>query len=640
MGFLDNLKKRMSTPGADRFSEERFKAAQPKIAAQDRLTQTTDVAPPLLVDIEAEARRRRRRVMMSVSVLLAVLVIAGGTVAGIRYYREAHSVQQKSINLEIAAPESVSSGADVQYRIGLRNDSRVVWQNVVVEAKLPEGYAVKQVDPTPASTTGTIRWAVGTLRPRESSVLAVTGRLVGEEGTSATLTATATLTPENAPGLQVRKSQFVAVRIDRVPVALAVEAPKQAASGERVTIRIAYQNQTTVDLTGARVVVTPPQGFSVESTDPPLTGRDLVWDLPPIPQQGQGTITIIGILQGDPDATRPFKGAIGFVTPDGKFIAQREVQATTTIARRAFTISQVFQDERDILKVNPGEEVNAKIQYKNTGNIGLRDIILKLQFEGRGLNGRRVQASGGFFDSAANSITWSAASVPALKALRPGESGEIPFKFYILQAKDLPFASPEDTNFQLVSRVTGDSPDIPTPVGATKEIISDQFKILVNSVIGLNLAAFYDDGRAGLPVSTGPKQPQVGQESIYTIRVRLTNTSNDVVDAVYRTTLPDGIRWTNNKYTTVGDVVYNERNREVQWNIGAIPARAGAALPGPEFAFQVGLTPSLNQVGSKAALTKGHTLDGTDVFTAARLHAESAAMTTENVDPAHSEVLR
>jgi hypothetical protein len=177
-------------------------------------------------------------------------------------------------------------------------------------------------------------------------------------------------------------------------------------------------------------------------------------------------------------------------------------------------------------------------------------------------------------------------------------------------------------------------------VGASKDIVSDRFEILINSVLGINLAAFYDDGRAGLPASTGPIQPQVGKESIYTVRVRVTNTSNDVVDAAYRTVLPEGIRWTNAKYATIGDVVYNERTREVRWNMGAIPVRAGTALPGPEFSFQVGLTPSLNQVGEKVALTKGHTVDGTDVFTAARLHAEAAAVTTENVDPKRSEVLR
>lgn len=640
MGFLDDLKKRMSTSGAERYSEERFREAQPQLASEEPAAQTSDVTPPLLVDVEAEARRRRRRLFWSITVLVGVLLVAGGTVWGVRAYRAAHTVAQRLISLRVEAPEKALSGNDVQIKIAVANDSRVTWNNVVVEAELPDGLTVKNASPKPASTTGTVRWAIGTLRPRESSALSLVGRLVGEEGTSPTVTATVILTPENVPGVELKKSQFAAVRIDAVPLDVAVEAPKQAASGEQVTVRVAYQNRTAADLTDVRVLLTPPPGFVVQSTDPVVAGRDLVWNLSTVPQQGQGILTVVGFIEGEPEAVRPFRAAIGFISQDGKFLAQRQVQATTTIARRALTVSQTFNNERDFLKVDPGADIQARVLFKNTGDVGLRDIIVKLVFEGRGLDAATVETQGGFFDSQTNTITWTAASSAALKTLRPGESGELAFRFRTPTVSGLPLTGPADKNFSLVSKVTADSPDIPAPVGAPKEIVSDRFEIFVNSVLSLDLAALYDDGRAGLPVGKGPVQPQVGQESVYTVRVRANNTSNDVVDAIYRTVLPEGLRWTNDKYTTVGSVAYNERTREVRWNIGAVPARAGTALPSPEFSFQVGLTPSLHQVGEKAALTKGHTFDGTDVFTAARLHAEGPALTTEDVDPRRAEVLR
>lgn len=640
MGFLDDLKKRMSTPGADRFSEERFKQARPKVTPREGAAQTRDVTPPLLVDVEAEARRRHRRFVFSVALGVSVIVIAGGTVFGIRWYRETHTVGEKTIGLKVEAPESVLSGADVTYRIIVRNNSRVIWNNVTLEAKVPENIFVKNIDPQPASAAGAVTWDLGTLRPKASVTFAILGRLVGEEGTSPTLTATVILTPENAPGTKVDKAQFAAVRVQAVPVDLAIEAPKQAASGENMKVHVAYQNRTRVDLTGARVVVTPPAGFTVEATNPLIAGRDLAWDLPPIPQQGEGSVSIAGFLEGNPDDARSFKVAIGFLTPDGKFVAQREVQTTTTITRRALTITQEFQKRQDILKANPGEMVPGKVLYKNTGNVGLRDVIVELKFEGKGLDGRTVETTGGFYNSGKETITWTASSVPQLKTLRPGESGELVFKFKILSAKDLPFTSELDKNFSLVSRVTADSPDIPTPIGQPKEIFSDRFEILLNSVLTLAIDGFFDDGRAGLPVSTGPVPPRVGEETITTIRARVSNTSNDVVDAVYRTKLPEGIRWTDNKYTTSGDVAYNPRAREVTWNIGAIPARAGTGLPGPEFSFQVGLTPSLNQVGKEVPLTRGHSVEGTDVFTAARLQASADALTTRDSYQKNGGVVR
>jgi uncharacterized protein DUF11 len=640
MGFLDNLKKRMSTPGAERYSEERFKAARPHITSQEPSTQTSDTTPPVLVDVEAEARRRHRRTLFATSILVAVLVLAGLTAWGVGVYREARTVREKHIALEVTVPESIQSGADVTYQLALRNDSRIVWENVVVEAKLPDGLSVKQSSPPPASTTGTVRWAVGTMRPRESVALQLLGRLVGEQGTSSQLSATVALTPHNAPGAHLEKSQFASVRIDAVPIDLAVEAPRQAASGEKVTVRIAYQNQTTTDLTGVRIAFTPPPGFVVEATDPNVEGRDIQWDFATIPQLAQGAVTVVGFVEGDPDAIRPFQAAIGFMGADGKFLVQRQVQATTKIARRALTIVQVFNGKMDTLTANPGEEISANVTAKNSGTIGLRDVIVKLQFEGKGLNARSVDTEGGFFDSAANTITWTAASIPGLKALLPEQTADLEFKFHLLPPNALPFEKPDDKNFSLVSVVTADSPDVPAPTGATKAISSDRFELLVNSVLSIERAAFYDDGRAGLPPSTGPKQPTVGKETTYSVRVRIGNTSNDVVDSAFRTIIPEGLRWLDKKYTTVGDVTYNERTREVQWKIPAIAARAGALLPGPELAFQVGVTPSLNQLGKNVALTKALSLSGTDVFTAARLTAEAPALTTEDVDPKASEVLR
>lgn len=638
MGFLDDLKKRMSAPGADRYSEERFRSAEPHIPLQEPSTQIQDATPPLLVDIEQEARRRRRRFFLSTSIVIGVLLIAGGTLGGIRAYRLTRTVQQEAMKVDITAPESVQSGSDVQYQVVVTNASRVEWQNVVLEAALPEGFTIKTTAPEPAATGKTIRWAVGTLRPRETGTYSVVGRLIGEQGTSPTLTATLLLTPENAPGLRLKKSQFVAVRVDAVPVDVAVEVPKEAASGERIIVRIAYQNRTSEALSGVRVVLTPPEGFVVEQTDPPVSGRDLAWDIKDIPRNGQGTLTVTGYVEGDPDAVRPFRAAIGFVDAEGTFLSQRNVQATTTIARRAITLAQLFNNQRDLLKANPGAEINARIQYTNSGNVGLRDLILTLTFTGVGLDPSTVETQGGFYDSQKNTITWTAASVEQLKSLAPGASGEVAFKFDMLKPDALPFGSGADKNFSVLSTVVADSPDIPTPVGAAKEVISDRFELYLNSVVGLEMDAFYDDGRAGLPSSTGPTQPRVGQESIYTVRARVTNTSNDIVDAVYRTVLPEGIRWTNKYYTTVGKVAYNERNREILWTIGAVPARAGIGVLAPEFSFQIGLTPSLNQVGDSAVLTKTHVFDGTDVFTAAKLHMEREALTTEHIDPQHAEV--
>jgi hypothetical protein len=214
------------------------------------------------------------------------------------------------------------------------------------------------------------------------------------------------------------------------------------------------------------------------------------------------------------------------------------------------------------------------------------------------------------------------------------------YRFKTLGVKNLPYTTQNDKNFAISAQTSADSPDIPTPVGAEKIITSGIFQIVLNSILQINTSAYFDDGRTGLPASVGPQPPRVGTETIYTIRVRLGNTSADVTDGVYRVALPEGIRWVNNKFTTTGNVTYDERTREIRWTIGIIPARSGTGLPSPEFDFQVGLTPSLNQIGSKPVLCLGGAIDGTDSFSTSHLRAVSEPITTEMVDSERSDVVR
>lgn len=658
MGFLEDLKKRLSTPGAEAFSRERFEASRPGyLGGLGRpASQTSDVIPPYLFDAAAAARRRRRKIIFSIGIFLAALLAAAGAYGGFRWYRVSRTVQKDQVEVSLTGAERVTSGEDVTIKLQLKNASRVGWENVVVSFRVPPGFTVKSANPSPAgspfgvgplppslaprSPEEPLVWAVGSLPARAVTEMSVTGRLLGEEGTSALFSATVTLTPENRPGTTVEKPTVASIVLAAIPVDLTIDVPRTASSGTPITVRVVYQNRTERDLQGARFVLEAPPGFAVNSTTPAISGRELVWDVPALPPQGQGEITVAGVISGDPETVKPFNAKVGFVTPDGRFLVARQVQRSLTIEQAALGLSQLLNGELDLLKVAPGTEVDGRVQYKNTGTAGLREVIITLAFEGEGLDARSVKVEGGFFDSRRKTITWSAASTPVLRALRPGEGGEVPFKFRISPVEDLPFAREEDRNFALRTRAVGDSPDLPTPPGAPKQVITDQFEILLNTVPTIFLDAFYDDGRAGLPASQGPLPPQVSKETVLTVRARLGNTSNEMIDATYRTILPEGVRWVGKEYHTTGTVRFNERTRDVSWTVPLIPARAGTALPGPEFAFQVGMTPSLNQVGSEVALTRGHTLEGTDAFTTALLRAEAAAVTTRTVDPENAEVVR
>lgn len=652
MGLVDDLRRRLSTPGAEAYSRDRFQASRPDyLQNRPEDGSARNVVPPALYDFRAAERRRRRRVFLGLGLLAAVAAVAAGTFGGIRWYREMRTVQKHHVRLSVSGPDHVTSGEDLTVRVQLENASRVGWERVAVSLQVPEGFAPKASSPSPVgpplrsggeplATATKLVWDLGTVPARAAQDIVLSGRLVGEEGTTALFTTSVTLTPSNRPQVTVEKTAFSSVALAAIPIDVSLDVPRAAASGTPLTVRVAYQNRTAKDVVGARLKLEPPAGFSVSAATPPLKGRDLVWDLPTVPPQGQGEVSVAGVIEGDPESVKAFTARLGFVLPDGKFLAQRSVQRSLALERAALSITQVLNEEKDLLKVAPGAEITGAVQYKNTGTGGLREVIVRLVFEGVGLDESSVKVTGGFFDSRGKQMTWTAASTPQLRALRPGESGALPFSFRLLPVAALPLSGSLSQNFSLLLRAVGDSPDLPTPPGAPKQVASDRFEILLNSVPAVTLGAFYDDGRAGLPVSTGPLPPQVGQETTFTVRARLSNTSNDLIDAAYRTTLPENVQWTSKEYHTVGDVRFNERTREVLWTVPLLPSRAGVALPEPEFAFQVSIRPSLNEVGAAVALTKGHVLEGTDAYTTVRLRAEAPAVTTESVDPKKAQVIR
>jgi len=640
MTFLEDLKKKMSTPGADRYSEERFASAQPHIVEQETSSQLSDAAPPVLLNIEEEGRKRRKKIYTVTGIVIGIAIVAAVTFWGIFAYRASYIVDQNNIGIEITSPERLPSGENATLKFSVTNKSKIAWENTSLEVQKPTGFAVAKTDPKQQGTGDSLQWGIGVLRPKETVSFEVSGRLVGKANSTANFVAIATLTPQNTPQTKKQKKQFATINIDESLIQISLIAPKQVANGEHMQVKVIYHNKKDSDVQGIRINVDAPAGFLLETSNPVITGTKLTWNIPSIPQQSEGEINFTGTMQGDPDVVRTFKATLGFVIDGDGFLYQNEVQSTTAMARRAITVTQVFNNQQDSLKANPSDTIEAKIGVKNTGDLGLRDLIIKTTFTGTGLDPVSVESEGGFYDSRLNTITWTASSIPGLKTMRPSDSAQLTYRFRLLSLKGLPFSSQEDKNFSVMVQTTADSPDVPSQIGTNKTISSGTFQIMLNSVMQVNMAAYYDDGRTGLPVGVGPQPPQVGKETIYTIRARITNSSADVVDGVYRAVLPEGIRWVGNKYSTTGTVTFDERTREIVWKINIVPARSGTGLPGPELNFQVGLTPSMNQIDSRPTLCLGSSLDGTDTFTSARLHAVGAAIDTESVNPEKSQVTR
>jgi hypothetical protein len=283
-------------------------------------------------------------------------------------------------------------------------------------------------------------------------------------------------------------------------------------------------------------------------------------------------------------------------------------------------------------KIDSGQALSYKINFKNNTDVALSELILRVQLEDSIFDVREIDLNEkGFFDSRTNIITWSGADVSALTLLEPNQSGEVNFSIKV--KKDLPIFNFNDKNFTASIIAEIQTLTVPAKFAGTELKFENELNCKINSRLGLTTKVYYNEPSQGI-YNTGPIPPRVDNLTTYTVHWQITNISNDLDGARVKTVLPQGINWTNyqiNK-SNKGLVSYNERTKEVIWDIGKIPAGTGATMPIYELIFQIGLTPSINQIGQSPVLINESIIEGRDTFTNNNLIVTTSSVNTSVPD--------
>ena len=122
--------------------------------------------------------------------------------------------------------------------------------------------------------------------------------------------------------------------------------------------------------------------------------------------------------------------------------------------------------------------------------------------------------------------------------------------------------------------------------------------------------------------------PRANQESTYSVIWSLTNSTNDVSQAVLKARLPSYVKWLGNVSPSSEKVSFDSSRGEIVWQIGEAGRGLGSVLPAREVAFQIGFAASLSQVGSSPTLVFDTSLSGLDDFTGQALTFVARELTT------------
>jgi hypothetical protein len=351
----------------------------------------------------------------------------------------------------------------------------------------PSGFTFKDTDAA-LDTSGRHYVArIGNLPPNEQRAFRVNGYLVGEQNASALVKTELVLTPINFPSGKFTKEAEITTAIVAFTLEMAVEASRDVAPGERIQVPIQVRNVGDEPLEGAYLKLGPGEGITLAVEDPAYSPEFSVptsrWQLPTIQPLQTLTRTMAAYVEGPPGGQLVLDVEAG-ITSQGKDFVQRRVQSVFHMSLSELAVEQQFQGSKNELVVQPSQKIDGVVRYRNSGNIGLKNAIVTLQFEGQGFDPASLRLSNGAYDSRTRRITWTASTVPALRLVQPQQEGELYFQFTTMAVEAFPRSGDQVNNFTIVTTAAVDSPDLPTPVGQTRQVFSDRFVMSVASATG------------------------------------------------------------------------------------------------------------------------------------------------------------
>jgi hypothetical protein len=573
------------------------------------------VPQPVQAMLAHDDRAKKRRRMMAFFLGgIALVLLIGGILVKVR----SGLFSEQNITIDLSGPVEIASAEKVSFDFTYANSNWVAINGATIVLEYPESFrpdAVAALDIKKSRA----EYTLGTVGPQEHSHVTFTGKFYGSKGDRATLRATLRYNPSALSSVYEKTAERT-VNIISSSLFFEINAPFELASDQEVQYEVKYRNVGDTSFSNLNIKLEYPTDFTFTDADPKPTSGQAVWQIGTLDSHQEGTIVVRGRLTGSRDEQKLIQGGIGVMQGDGTFLSYGENSRKTKIVASPFSIHQTVNGQTGG-DANPGNTLLYEIEYRNDGNVGIRDAIISLSLDSPYVDWSSLifmSTARGAYNQSGKVIFWKASDLPALSRVEPGQSGKVSFSLKTYPDVGKRFPGLHNPTIQSVAKI--DSPDIPALVGLTKVVASATLSVVLNSVVAESFTGFYQDATIA---NSGPLPPRVGEETTYTFHLKLTNTLNDITDAQANIVLPSGIRYTGNKQPDTEKLVSNERANELIWSIGTLAAGSGR-----ELVFQVAMVPDASSINKQVALISRVVATGKDSFTKKDWRLELGGKTT------------
>lgn len=595
----DKLKKRKldkDVYDASKFEQPKdgFEGVEGQIIERQGVRESTE---------EQEGVQKNKMVVFGGILLIILLAILA--VVFIYFKVIGSAFLEEKVEVAIYGPSEVRSAEDAVYTIRIENFNRVALRNVQLKLNYSESLVIQEKPFIQKEGFKAAQIGVGDVKAKEKKEFEVVFKPFGPRDRQVFLNTVVRYQPTNFNS-EFEKAAQKSIVIKSSPITLTLIPVKKAANGERVRLDVIVKNNSEMEFDDLELKLDYPDGFTFEAGFPnPSRDKD-VWQLKSLKNKEQVKIGVDGVLEGVPDSRKSFKAQLGERRTDNEMLVFTENEGITQMISSRVDIRQVVAEDN----FYPGDDVRYHIYFKNTSEVPLRDLILIQHIDSTIVNESKVAVPNGHYSSKDSTVIWKASQVPALKLLMPGEEGMVSTSLPIIS--EIPMNNGSDKNFVIDSFVEIESLDIDSPLWQNKRIRSAKKTSKVNSKLLVEVSgAYYDEE---IP-NTGPVPLVVGEETTLTMRLKIRNTSNDLKNAILTAKFPAGIVWKGKYSPHDAGMEFNERTNELKLVIGTIEAGTGFISPIRDYAFQVGIIPSANQVGQRIYVLNDLKSTAVDTFT-------------------------
>jgi len=607
---LEELKRKIYKPEAE--FEERMK--RPEVFQQ--LKEKEKAVKEEWQEIEKKKLLPKQKRYLKIGLLLAGIIFL--VIVGLLFWRGLVSFDKDKVDLEIKGPERVISGEEVEYIVKYKNNTRLDLKDVKLVFYYPEDSIVTDE----ADLVQTIELPNLAAGQDEQTELKV--RIIGLKGEIKKARTELNYQPGNISSRFTNQAEFESAIIS-VPLAIDFDLPERLVSGQSFDFSLRYSNQGDVAFDDIQVRIDYPFDFSFQSAEPHPLEKDKIWSLGNLMAGQEGKIFIRGSIQGEEEQVKSFKAQLG-ILKNNNFILHAETVSAVRISVSPLFVSQTANGMVDYI-VQTGQTLNYQIVYKNTTDVGIKNVVITSKLEGQAFDLATLELDSASFDGASQTITWNTSNLPALAFLSPHQEGQVGFSITIKDPLSIKHYT--DKNFIVTNTVKIDSSEIPLSLGSIQIAGQSQLTFKIASRLTIQARGYYKDD---LIANSGPIPPKVGQTTTYTIKWRLINTTNDLKGVIVEAFLPPHIQWLGRISPADANLKYNSQTGKLIWQVGDLPSATGVLLPVKQTAFQVAITPSLAHLGGTVELIGQSKVTGQDDFIGLQLIKTDGPIDTDLPD--------